>query len=495
MEPIGQSIARLWRRAGDHPPLAYAMIAAAVAAAWAFHAVAPSGQADFSLLPFLLPVLLGAALAGFAGGSFATLLGLAAGALAAGADATGANVAHALLFLLVALAVAGVGERMRRHYQDAEAANVELRAREARLQSIMETAPDAIIVIDEGGLIQSFSATAERMFGWRAEEVIGANVDMLMPEPDHSRHDRYISRYLETGEKRIIGLGRIVTAKRRDGATFPIELAIGEVQAGGRRCFTGFIRDISRRQRTEARLQELQSELVHVSRLTALGEMASALAHELNQPLSAISNYLKGSVRLLEESVIDAARIRDAVDKAGDQALRAGEIIRRLRDFVTRREAEASPQSLRKIIEEASALALVGLADQGVRHTFSFDESADCVEADRVQIQQVLINLIRNATDAMSEMSTRDLTISVAPHGEELTLVCVADRGPGVVPEIAPRLFQPFVTSKPDGMGVGLSISRTIVENHGGKMWFEANPTGGALFKFTLPRCKAASAR
>ena len=223
-----------------------------------------------------------------------------------------------------------------------------------------------------------------------------------MPSPYREKHDGYLHRYMNTGERRIIGIGRVVVGQRKDGSTFPIELAVGEMKSGDRRFFTGFIRDLTERQQTEARLQELQSELVHISRLTAMGEMASTLAHELNQPLSAITNYLSGSRRLLEGIGDEkSAAMRDAIDKAADQAMRAGQIIRRLRDFVSRGESEQRVESVTKLVEEASALALVGVKDRGIRVQFQFKPESDLVLADRVQVQQVLLNLMLNAMDAM----------------------------------------------------------------------------------------------
>jgi two-component system sensor kinase FixL len=258
-----------------------------------------------------------------------------------------------------------------------------------------------MVVIDTHGMMQSFSAAATHLFGYRSDDVIGKNVSMLMPSPYRERHDGYLERYLRTGERRIIGIGRVVVGERKDGSTFPMELSVGEMKSEKDRFFTGFIRDLSERQKTESRLQELQSELVHISRLTAMGEMASTLAHELNQPLSAISNYLKGSRRLIETQTDErSAMIRDALDKAAEQALRAGQIIRRLRDFVARGESEHRVENITKLVEEASALALVGAKDQAIRVRFRFDSLEGLALADKIQIQQVLLNLMRNAVEA-----------------------------------------------------------------------------------------------
>jgi two-component system sensor kinase FixL len=336
--------------------------------------------------------------------------------------------------------------------------------------------------------MQSFSAAAERLFGWGQDDVIGRNVDMLMPSPYREAHDSYLARYLATGERRIIGIGRVVVGQRRDGSTFPMELSVGEIRVARHRFFTGFVRDLTERQETDARLQELQSELVHVSRLTAMGEMASALAHELNQPLSAIANYLRGSRRLLEKGdPADLPRLAEALEKAGDQALRAGDVIHRLRDFIGRGETERRIESISKLIEEASALALVGVKELGVRVTMQFDPRADLVLADRVQIQQVVINLLRNAVDAMRGVRNGELTVRAANQGDGFTLVTVSDTGSGMSDEVMGRLFEPFMTTKKEGMGVGLSICRTIVEAHGGSIWAENNEGAGATFAFTLP--------
>ncbi len=371
----------------------------------------------------------------------------------------------------------------------ARKAQAALQEREAHLQSVLDTVPDAMIVMDTRGIIQSFSAAAEKMFGHAAAEVVGRNVSILMPEPYASQHDAYLARYLATGERRIIGLGRLVVGLRKDESTCPIELAVGEMRSGDRRFFTGFLRDITDRQVTQQRLQDLQAELIFMSRFTALGEMASTLAHELNQPLTAAASYLNGARRLLDrDKPGDRDQIRAAIDGAADQALRAGQIIKRLREFVSKGESERHAADLRKLIEEASALALVGIKESGVRVSFSFDPRVGLVLVDKIQIQQVILNLMRNAIEAMQEAGgdRRELRIATAVLDEDMVEVTVADTGPGIAPDIMARLFQPFVTSKRHGMGVGLSISRTIVEAHGGNLAAEPAPGGGTIFRMTL---------
>jgi two-component system sensor kinase FixL len=363
-----------------------------------------------------------------------------------------------------------------------------LRTREGHLQSILETIPDAMIVIDGRGIMQFFSSAAERQFGYTEQEAIGQNVSVLMPNPDRRRHDGYLARYQSTGERHIIGVGRIVTGQRKDGTTFPMHLSIGEMESGGQPYFTGFVRDLTEYQQTQARLQELQSEIAHVSRLSAMGEMASALAHELNQPLAAISNYMKGSRRLLASSEDpNATKIATAMDRAAEQALRAGQIIRRLRDFVARGESEKRVESLSKLIEEAGALGLTGAREQGILLRFNLNPDCDLVLVDRVQIQQVLVNLFRNALEAMSDSDRRELIIANSKAAEDMIEVEVSDTGHGFSDEVLTKLFQTFFTTKETGMGVGLSISRSIVEAHGGRISVERNSSGGATFRLTLP--------
>jgi two-component system sensor kinase FixL len=294
-------------------------------------------------------------------------------------------------------------------------------------------------------------------------------------------------RYLRTGERRIIGIGRVVVGRRKDGSTFPMELSVGEATQSGQRLFTGFVRDLTERQRNERRLHELQDRLLHVARVRSMGQMAAALAHELNQPLTATANYIRAAQRLLGAESLNLERVRQAMDYAVEQTRRSGEIIRRLRAFVARGEVARRPENVTKLVEEASALALVGIKESGVKVLITMDPDLPDVSVDRVQIQQVLLNLIRNAMEAMQDSPRRELKIAASARGSEAVVVEVGDTGPGIAPEIADRLFQPFVTTKTDGMGIGLSVCRTIVEAHGGQLSTEPNPDGGSVFRFTLP--------
>jgi two-component system, LuxR family, sensor kinase FixL len=361
-----------------------------------------------------------------------------------------------------------------------------LASESALLRSILETVPDAMIVIDEAAVVRFFSSAAERLFGYAADEVRGNNVRMLMPAPYREQHDSYIARYHRTGERRIIGIGRIVVGQRKDGSTFPMELSVGEANQSGQRLFTGFVRDLTERQQTERRLHELQDGLLHVARVRSMGQMAAALAHELNQPLTATANYARAALRLLGAAEPDLERVRQAMEHAVEQTRRSGEIIRRLRSFVTRDAVARRPENITKLIEEASGLALVGAKESGVKVLISMDPNLPQVEVDRVQVQQVLLNLIRNAMESMEHSPVRELAVAASMHDGHV-LIEVSDTGIGIAQEIADKLFQPFVTTKPDGMGIGLAISRTIIEAHGGRLWAESNPNGGSVFRSTLP--------
>jgi two-component system sensor kinase FixL len=378
-----------------------------------------------------------------------------------------------------------------RDVTDQRASEQSLNAGANHLRSILATVPDAMIVIDQGGSILSFSAAAERLFGCTEAKMLGLNVSCLMPQPDRGRHDGYLERYMTTGERQIIGIGRVVVGMRRDGTTFPMELSVGEAVGDGQRVFTGFIRDLTEKQRIQARVEDLQGELIHVARVSGMGAMASTLAHELNQPITAVTNYVEAVRDLLATpDPDDMPMIREALADAAGQALRAGHIVRRLRDFVARGEVDKTVEDVEILMRDAAALGLMGARESGVALEFSRDPDIGAVLVDKVQIQQVLINLARNAAEAMADRPDRRLWLCSRPDGESLVRITVADNGPGVAPAVAEKLFTAFVTTKSDGMGLGLSICRTIVEANGGRIWFEPRPGGGAQFHFTLVRAE-----
>ena len=377
--------------------------------------------------------------------------------------------------------------KIARDLSETQKVHGELRRREALLRSVLETVPDAMIIIDEHGVIQSFSAMAERLFGFSAGEALGQNVSILMPAPYRGEHDGYVARYIETRERRVIGHRRVVLGQRKDGGTFPMELSVGEVALPGARLFTGFVHDLTERQEQQRRLEEMQAELIHVSRMNELGQMVSVLAHEVNQPLAAIGNYLGGIRRLLAAG--RAEGVERAVGQMAEQAERARQIIQRLRDLVKKGGTERRPEDLRKTIEEASALALLGAGQRLKLEMALADDAAEAV-MDKIQIQQVLINLIRNAVEAMAGQPSGRLSISAKRAGGMIE-IGIADTGPGLPETVRARLFQPFVTTKPAGLGVGLSVCRTIIEAHGGEIRAGEAEGGGAVFSFTIPRAGA----
>jgi two-component system sensor kinase FixL len=367
-----------------------------------------------------------------------------------------------------------------------------LHGSEEHLRSILATVPDAMILIDEHGIILSFSAAAEKMFGFAENEVVGENVSMLMPSPDRERHDGYLKNYRDTGRRKIIGIGRVTTARHRDGNTFPIELSVGEAWVEGKRIFTGFIHDLTERRVTDTRLRDLQTELAHIGRISEMATLASSLAHELNQPLTALTSYCEGTLQLLEGSpdAEDIETAREAMKDAAAEAIRAGQIVRRMRDFMAHGETEHRIESVSRLITEANALALVGSREHGIDVQINLDPNCNHVFVDRIQIQQVLFNLIRNAIEAMLDSPERSLIISTRPEPAGFVTFCIEDTGSGIGDALAPQLFQPFITSKETGMGIGLSICRTIVEGHGGRIWFEPGESGGTVFQFTIPRAE-----
>lgn len=473
--------------------MAYGVAAALVAAAFLLRISLTNVLMGTSGLLFTPAILVSALAGGLWPGLFATALALPAVFYFSGqahvSPEPGLVFVTTVLFAVVGAAIAWLGGMLHRAREDWAATKQSLEDQQAHLHSVLDTVPDATIVIEPDGTMTSFNAAAVRQFGYLPDEVIGRNVSILMPSPYREQHDGYLRRYLSTGERRIIGTDRVVVGQRKDGTTFPMSLAVGETRTGTKIHFTGFVRDLTERQEAAARLESVQGELARLSRLNELGEMASTLAHELNQPLSAIANYVQGSAKIAANIPGDQAKmLTGALQETAKQALRAGDIIRHLREFVTRGDTDRHRHDIKNLIEEAGALALVGSKELGIKTTFNFAaNNLDQVMVDRIQVQQVLTNLIRNAIEAMKDSPRRELTVRThkAEHGK--LVVEVADTGPGISEEVAARLFQPFVTTKSNGMGIGLSISRRIIQSHGGDLNVSPNDAGGATFSFSLP--------
>jgi two-component system sensor kinase FixL len=381
----------------------------------------------------------------------------------------------------------GFGEVIR-DITDDKAAEAAVVRREHHLRSILATVPDGMIVTNGGGNISSFSMMAERLFGYAEEEVIGRSVNLMLPGTWEAGMDGPSLTSPCTTASLSPGDSRVGTGLCKNGETFALELVVGEASIGGEHIFTLFVRDLTKRQATERRMRELQSELVHVSRVSAMGTMASTLAHEINQPLTAIANYLE-TVRAMIDAGDSAQleEISEAIELAAAQSLRAGKIVRRLRSFVDGGDTGFQAQHLDGLVEEATSLGLLGAHEAGIEVTMTIAAGLDRVVVDRVQIQQVLVNLIRNAIQAMAQCSRKQLRIETAPDRHGWVRVTVSDTGPGLDPKIRDHLFEAFATTKEDGMGLGLSICQTICEAHGGRIWAEGVATGGTAFHFCLP--------
>jgi two-component system sensor kinase FixL len=444
-----------------------------------------------SVYLFCVPaVLICAGFSGFPSAMSATVLLTVGAFLADGASAIppSEQFGRAATFLFLGAVIALVGGQVRRTLTRQDRALASLAERGAILRASLDAVAEATVVIDEEGVIITFSHPAEQLFGWTAREVCGQNAKVLMPEAHAEAHYRHVRRYVETGERRVIGSSRQVTGRRRDGAEFPMELRIGEVKIGKRRYFTGVLRDLSSLREAERRSDELQAHLTQVWSLNSMGEMASVLAHELNQPLSAVANYLRAARTLIANLEVDDDDLIDAVSRAGDQAVRAGEIIRTMRDLATRGGTEQKAESLSGILAEIEFIVGLMVRDAGARVFYDLYPGSDTVLADRIQIQQLVVNLVRNAIDAVAKFPNREIKISTRPDADGKILTTVEDSGPGVDVAVMGRVFQPLASTKPAGMGLGLSICRAIVENHGGRIWVEPSPLGGAAFSFVLAR-------
>lgn len=355
----------------------------------------------------------------------------------------------------------------------------------AGFRALMDAAADGIVVIDRDGTVLDFNSAAQRMFGLAPGQIVGRNVARLMPEPDRSRHDGYIARYLRTGEARIIGIGREVTGQRADGTTFPLHLSVGSAEGH----FIGIVRDLSAQKAAEEENQRLKDRLVEVDRLSLMGELAAGLAHEINQPLSAIATYAQAGERIMLQDDVDTKALRKACRVIAEQALRAGRIIHNLRNFVGNRQVVEDEVDFNRAIQDVLNLVEADATAAGIDVNTEYEPDLPPIAGDAIRLQQVLLNLTRNAVDAMRDGARKEegIRIRTLRAGRRSVGVEVIDHGHGYPRELADEMFQPFVTTKPGGLGVGLAVSRRIVRTYGGELHYRSNPGGGSIFGFSLP--------
>jgi two-component system sensor kinase FixL len=363
----------------------------------------------------------------------------------------------------------------------------------SQLLAVMDAAVDAVVLIDHAGRIIAINRAGERLFGWQPGELTGRNVSELMPEPWRSRHDGFLKRYLDTGVSTIIGTGRELQAQRRDGSVFAAHLSVGRVEGMDPPQFVGFIRDTTALHEHIASVQEEArrsgDRLMHVSRMATMGEMAAGIAHELNQPLTAIANYARASERFLASPDADLADVREAVSEIAVEALRAGTIIRRLRQLVKGGDEARENSDLNELIEELRMLTVADARVHDTRIRFELQPGLPGVFIHRTQVMQALLNLLRNALEALGSDPPvdREIVVRTSRNAAGDCEVAVCDNGPGVAPEILDRMFDPFLTTKKKGTGLGLPMSRTIAQAHGGSIRHEPVSPRGSCFTLTLP--------
>lgn len=366
-------------------------------------------------------------------------------------------------------------------------------------EALLGAAVDAIIVIDSGGRIEEFNAAAERMFGRNRSDVLGEDVGVLMPEPTRSAHAGYLSTYADTRNASVIGIGREVEALRSDGTVFPVWLSVGEAKTERGTMFVGIVRDVSAQHAAQARHAELEARLAHVGRFSLMGEMAGGIAHEINQPLSAIATYAQAGRRLLDGESYSVEELHRIYSHITEQSHRAAAVIENLRSFIRKQEARQVLLDINGVIGDVLEFVRLDTSNAHIRLSLELGDELPQVMGNDIQIQQVVLNLTRNAVDAMRE--SRELArakgIIVRTHrgASGAVSVVVQDHGPGVAKGLNDAVFNPFVSTKRDGLGVGLAITKTIVDAHNGSISYSTPADGGALFEVTFPAAEQASAK
>jgi two-component system sensor kinase FixL len=359
----------------------------------------------------------------------------------------------------------------------------------AKLIAIFNATPDAFIIINEKGIIELVNAATTAMFMYDEEELLGQNISILMPASLKRHHDGYLSSYIKTGKTNIIGTGRKLRAVKSNGQEFAMHLSVGQVKNSSHMQFVGIISDLSEQEKYQTALAETQEKLTQATRLSAMGELAAGIAHEINQPLAAIASYAQASKHLINSlQTVDVKMITGPLDKIGEQAMRANEVINRLRNLVHKHTAQRERVDINALIDETINLAKVDPRMLG--HSIELDLIKDpLIElfVDPIQIQQVLLNLIRNAVDAMEQEKEMPLKITCHLISAKQIEVSVMDFGTGIDMDVSLNIFAPFFTTKETGMGMGLSVCQTIIHGHGGKIYYRPSQPKGTVFSFSLP--------
>jgi PAS domain S-box-containing protein len=357
---------------------------------------------------------------------------------------------------------------------------------ETRFHALVEAAVDGILSIDAHGIIQTMNPAADRMFGRAAGELLGRNVKVLMPPPYRDEHDGYLLRYLTTGEKRIIGIGREVVGLRKDGSTFPMELSVAEAKVGDERVFLGIVRDVTEQRRINEEVRAMTQQLWHAAKLASVGELAASIAHELNNPLA--------TVRLRIESVLaktapDDPR-RKALEVVDQESQRMGDLVANLLQFSRHGADQISTLDIRQELAQSVELIHHVFRKRLVVVTRDFSAETPAIHADRQKLRQVFLNLLTNASDAMPEGG--QLTLRVVPHrieGSPAVRIEFIDTGTGISPKHIDRILEPFFTTKEEGKGtgLGLAICRRIIQEHRGEIRIASEVGKGTRVSIDLP--------
>lgn len=363
----------------------------------------------------------------------------------------------------------------------------------SELTAVLDTMVDGVIIISGDGLIEGYNPACEKIFDYSKTDVIGRNVSMLMPEPYHSGHNDYIKNYKTTGDAKIIGIGREVKGRRKNGSVFPMYLSVGELPREDARAFVGIIRDMTSEFQQQKKYDRLQLDHFHLSRVAAMDQMGAAIAHELNQPLSAVMNYLEAGATILDQGKDGSESVlKEIMSKSAHQASRASKILSNLRRFIETGDIEKNIHDLSHVISTAIDLIRPSFNNDGINLQIEIPSDLPQVLISELQIQQVLVNLLRNAVEALRESSGRNLLVNAEIERAGIVRVGVIDTGVGMSEDQFKRLYEPFATNKSGGLGVGLSISQSIIANHDGRLWAEKNTPYGTKFYFTIPAVEAA---